>query len=215
MSTLEKDNFFDHDYYFGGKKSNYFNYEMLNAKKLFKGPLDYIKKYELGGKILDAGCALGLFLNEAAPFFTDLYGCDISDFAVDNAKKRLPQGNFKVVNLEEEIPYPDEFFDCITALDVLDHTQKYAQVFRELLKKLKKGGHLILSMPINGWAYKLLGFLDKDKSHVSILGEKIIVDMLAASNVDIIESSKYSILPIFYRVSFLQSEIDFLIRKNH
>ena len=121
-----------------------------NLKKRY----EYISK-NIGGRLLDVGCAFGLLLKEASPFFSELYGYDISEFAINKAKKIIPTANLKVVDIESELPCPNGFFDCITALDVLEHTRDFEKSFEKITSKLKKGGYLIVSMPIDSFVRKI------------------------------------------------------------
>ena len=47
----------------------------------------------------------------------------------------------------ESLPYPDESFDIIYSANVLEHTQRPAQVLSESVRVLKRGGILHMEMP--------------------------------------------------------------------
>jgi ubiquinone/menaquinone biosynthesis C-methylase UbiE len=46
-----------------------------------------------------------------------------------------------------DIPFPSETFDCVTALDVLEHIPDDGKAAAELARVLKPGGYLIVSTP--------------------------------------------------------------------
>jgi SAM-dependent methyltransferase len=201
---------FDKDY-FCGKGSNYPNYGKIDASKYFKRVISFIKDQGLNGRFLDVGCAFGLLLKEVSPFFNRLYGFDISKFAIRKAKEKVPKADLRVLDLEETLPYPDESFDCITALDVLEHTKNFENNFYKIVKKLKKGGYFIISLPIYSWPVKLFGFLDKDKSHVSILKENKIIQTIRRNKLSIV-SKKY-FLP-FFRIPYIPAEVELILKKE-
>jgi 2-polyprenyl-3-methyl-5-hydroxy-6-metoxy-1,4-benzoquinol methylase len=174
---------FGRSYFYGFERSNYINYEKLNPSKLFKGAIFFINKHNIrGGKILDVGCAFGFFLKEVSSYFDELHGFDISKFAIKKAKKIIPKAKLKVVDLEKSLPYPDDSFDCITAIDVLEHTKNFEKNFEKMVKKLKKNGYLIISTPLNEWPRKIFGFLDRDKTHISVLKEHELIKIVKKIN---------------------------------
>lgn len=78
------------------------------------------------------------------------YGIDISKKSVDAAKKLFPRANFKVGSVEN-LQFKNETFDYVLAFEVLEHIQPshILVVLKELKRVLKKGGKLLLSVPIN------------------------------------------------------------------
>jgi len=64
------------------------------------------------------------------------------------------------VDLEtEEVPFPDEYYDCVLCLDVLEHLENIHEIFNEVCRVTKR--YVILSMP-NPWSdfYNVLRFTD-------------------------------------------------------
>ena len=137
---------FGRSYFYGFSKSNYLNYEKLIPSKLFEGIIYFVRKYNIRvNNILDVGCAFGFLLKELSSVFDELHGCDISRFAIEKAKKIVPEASLKILSLEDPLPYPDNKFDCITAVDVLEHTKNFEENFGKIVRHLKKGGYLIVS----------------------------------------------------------------------
>ncbi len=163
--------FFDEDYFYGNKKSNYICYDEMDPQKYFKNIINFIKEHQKGGKYLDVGCAFGLLIREVLPFFDETHGCDVSTYAIEKAKKIVPKSELRVIDLEKTFPYPKEYFDVVTALDILEHTKNLDKNFKRISASVKEGGYLIVSLPIQDWPRKIFGFLDKDKSHISIPNE--------------------------------------------
>ena len=146
--------------------------------------------------------------------FKDLHGFDISEFATEKAKKVIPKASLKILALEDPLPYPENQFDCITAVDVLEHTKNFEISFKKLVRLLKKGGYLILSIPLNEWPRKYLGFMDKDKTHVSVLKEKELKTIIRKNKMKIIDERHYLPFPIIYRIPKIPFSIEILLRKQ-
>jgi 2-polyprenyl-3-methyl-5-hydroxy-6-metoxy-1,4-benzoquinol methylase len=103
-----------------------------------------------GELVLDAGCATGDFLALAKAHYA-VYGVDISDGAIKQAKARLPDiaarlASRKLENLGEEWPQ----FDAICLWDVIEHVRDPVSVLRILMSLIRPGGHLFLSTPDKG-----------------------------------------------------------------
>jgi len=205
---------FDKDYFFGNKKSNYVAYDKLDPHKQFGSIISFIKKQKIGGRFLDVGCALGILLKEVTPFFDEVYGFDISNFAIKIAKQNVPKSNLKVLDLEKNLPYPDESFDCITALDILEHTKNFEENFNKLVKKLRHGGYLIISVPIDTIFWKFVTLFDKDKTHVSILKEKELIKIINKNQLKIVRKRYFCPHPKLYRVWHIPAEVELMLKKE-
>ena len=169
---------------------------------------------DISGRYLDAGCAFGLLLNEVRGFFSELHGFDISKYAIGKAVERTREVDLKVLDLNERLPYHDESFDCITALDILEHTNSFSDSLGRLAAKLKRGGHMIISSPLNEWPHKLFGFLDRDDTHISIPKESEIKDIVKQHRLTIIKEEKYAALPNYIRLPFIPAVIELYTKKE-
>ena len=205
---------FNADYFYGKKKSNYSNYERIDPSKRFKTVISFISKERITGRLLDAGCAFGFLLLETNCFFNEVYGCDVSQFAIDKAREFNPGADLRVVDIEEHLPYPDEFFDCITALDVLEHTSSFEESLRRLVTKLKRGGHMIISSPIDAWPRRLFSSLDKDKSHISIPKESRLKEFIQELKLVIVYERKYAPFPFLKEIPRIPAQIELILRRN-
>ncbi len=110
--------------------------------------LDWFK----GKGCLDAGCGGGRFLVALARLGAKhVCGLDISEEALAAARNRVDsRGLGDRVETRAgsvlEIPYPDATFDYVVSSGVIHHTHDPAQAFRELVRVLKPGGKLFLSV---------------------------------------------------------------------
>lgn len=123
-------------------------------------------------KHLDLGCGT----KPKNPYNCDeLYGVDLSEEVL-----QLGQ-NFKVVNLvTEKLPFPDNFFDSVSAFDVFEHIPRlvidfsskkqylsFMNLLDEIHRVLKPGGRLYAVIPMFPSADAFT-----DPTHVNIMTEK-------------------------------------------
>lgn len=97
-----------------------------------------------GARILDAGCGSGRTLDELARVGSAC-GVDISPAAVAAARLR-GHADVRVASVEA-LPFPDDRFDLVTCLDVVEHTDDDRAVLAELLRVTAPGGRLVLTVP--------------------------------------------------------------------
>jgi SAM-dependent methyltransferase len=95
-------------------------------------------------RILDVGCGTGanlLMLSE----FGDAEGVDVSEDALAFCRER----GLKNVKLgaAEQLPYEDDTFDLVTALDVVEHLDDDLAGLSEMRRVLRPGGRVLLFVP--------------------------------------------------------------------
>ncbi|PNV73572.1 class I SAM-dependent methyltransferase [Leptospira inadai serovar Lyme] len=131
------------DYYTG---SQGFTYRDERATEKFDryvwfARLANIAKFRSEGNFLDIGCSFGGFLNCARERGYVPYGVEISPYSAKQAGMRgikIWQGQFLDADL------PENFFDVITLIEVIEHLENPKAVFDKLAKILKPGGLLLI-----------------------------------------------------------------------
>lgn len=99
-----------------------------------------------GGRFLDVGLGAGQFINAVAStgWFSELHGTDPTRF-----KKYVEFGDQirRVDASVAEMPYPDDHFDVITCMEVLEHVPD--EIFEASLAELRRvcRGQLLMSVP--------------------------------------------------------------------
>ncbi len=100
-------------------------------------------------RALDLGCGTGLNLDHLARYAVPT-GTDFSEEALAFCRER---GHTSLAKADAaELPFPSNYFDIITALDVIEHLDDDHAALMELKRVLRPGGLLIVSVP----AYKAL-----------------------------------------------------------
>ncbi len=92
-------------------------------------------------RVLDAGCGAGgasLLARDRGAIVT---GCDASDAMLVLARRRLPEVNFRLAELEN-LPFPDESFDVVLAINSLQFTQDPGRAAQEFIRVSKPGGRI-------------------------------------------------------------------------
>ncbi|MDE2222774.1 MAG: methyltransferase domain-containing protein [Candidatus Omnitrophica bacterium] len=111
-----------------------------------KSILNFLKKLDKTGRILDVGCANGLFLHEAKKLGWEVYGVEPSSWAVDYAVKKLDLPNITPGALKDA-DYPANFFDVIIFKDVIEHLPDPKQALEQIRHLLKPSGVICCNTP--------------------------------------------------------------------
>jgi len=93
---------------------------------------------------LDVGCSLGYSVEAACRFGWDAHGVDISRDAIRHCRVH---GLRCQCVAGADLPYPDGYFDVLTAWHVIEHVRDVAQTLSEWARVLQPGGVLVLETP--------------------------------------------------------------------
>ena len=108
------------------------------------------------GRILDIGCATGIFLHGMQLRSWECFGIEPSFHAADYARTRF---DLQIITgyLKSE-QFPDSFFDVITLWDVFEHLPSPIDTLNIINMILKPGGLLVITTPnIDSWTSKIFG----------------------------------------------------------
>ena len=124
-------NIFDKNYYFGGVYSNYDKF--LNWEKIAK---DLVKRFEFNS-FLDIGCGCGNLVKEIKKQKenADVYGIDISNFAVKKANSP-----FIILSECKSLPFNNDRFDMVHILGTFSYLSmpEIRQSIKEAYRVSKK-----------------------------------------------------------------------------
>jgi SAM-dependent methyltransferase len=139
--------------------------------------------------ILDVGCGTGANLEMLAQF-GDAEGVDVSDDALEFCKLK----GLKVhKGLAESLPFADESFDLVTALDVVEHLDDDIAGLKEMNRVLKSDGKTLIFVPAFMW---LWGVQDDISNHRIRYTREQIVERLNAAGFKI-ERATYANITFF------------------
>lgn len=122
------------------------------AKRTAKILGEYIKK---DARILDLGCGIGLSLHILAQVFPNITGCDIDEKALRACDKILKEVGVSGLDLRKydgrKLPFPNNTFDAVLSIEVVEHVKNPNLMLREIQRVLKKEGVLIITTPNKYW----------------------------------------------------------------
>ncbi|MBI4999591.1 class I SAM-dependent methyltransferase, partial [Candidatus Gottesmanbacteria bacterium] len=183
--------YYTRNYFINGEaKFGYFDYEKEgeNCQENFIDKLKKVENYKKAGRLLDVGCAYGMFLkNCGSNWLTS--GVEISSHAVNFARKKLGLDIFCGTLLNA--PWQDGEFDVITMWDVLDHMANALANLLKANKLLKKGGLLVFNVgDIDSFLARLTSkrwYLMIPPTHLYFFSRKTILKMLKKSGFQILK----------------------------
>lgn len=140
-----------------------------------------------GGRILDVGCATGVFLKEMQYHGWDAYGVEPSVYAAGVAVDQLGLNIFN--GYLDETKFEEHFFDVITLWDVFEHLPDPVETLKLIKRILKPDGTLVITMPnTDSWERKIFkqywAGWDVPR-HYHIFSEKAIEHLLKAHTMQI------------------------------
>lgn len=141
-------------------ENTYFEYAALEYDHAYKGISDvrslifYERKRIVSilfdiqpGIILDAGCGPGVYTDFLSKAEHISYGIDISINMINVAhKKCFPRAHFSVGSVEH-IPFPDNSFDGVLCIGVLEYLSNLDCAIQEISRVIKQNGIAIFTIP--------------------------------------------------------------------
>lgn len=98
------------------------------------------------GRVLELGCGMGHLLEWLSDRY-QVFGTDINAWALAQARRNVPHGNFMLISADECLAFPDASIDVVIAKHVVEHLEHPEQSIAEMNRVLKVGGLLILATP--------------------------------------------------------------------
>lgn len=96
-----------------------------------------------GTRLLDVGCGAGLAAQLAAEFGAQVTGVDAAPAFIEIARERLPDGDFRVGDMEE-LPYAEASFDVVTGFNSFQHAANPVAALKEAKRVARVGGRVAM-----------------------------------------------------------------------
>ena len=174
------------------KENSYFSLE----REMFKNAIK-----EKNISILDIGCGTGVL----GLYFRQNQNCTVSGIEINNAAYLESIKNLDHVikgNVETlDIPYENNKFDYIVMGDVLEHLINPMGTIKKIIKFLKPGGKILITVPNvrhwsilislifkDKWKYESWGLLDY--THLRFFTKKSLHKMLNDNSFNLVKSSR-------------------------
>jgi SAM-dependent methyltransferase len=150
-----------------------------------------IKPYIYKGRLLDVGCADGVFVQQAILSGINAEGIDISQVAIDRALQRgVPAICSSISNYK-----PKDLYETITAFDVLEHLLDPVEFFDSIKRLLKAGGILVLTTPNRSSIFRMLmgrrWYFYIPEEHFHYFDSKTVKRLLNRKGFDLISCARF------------------------
>lgn len=143
---------------------NYFeverNHWLMKVRR--KVAFDLLKKYRLKPeetKVLDFGCGSGYLVSCLAEKGYQSFGLDISEEAIRFGRQQGVK-NIDVIDAHK-INFPDNYFNAVLLLDVIEHLEDESWAIKEVERVLAPGGSAIIMVP----AFQFLWGVQDEVAH--------------------------------------------------
>jgi len=151
-----------------------------------------------GKSMLEVGCALGYGIEVFKEFGYDIYGTDISQYAVERAiaSTGMPD-HFAVADAQLPNPFGREF-DLVVSLQVVELLPDERAGVRCLAGAVAPGGHLVLATP-NPASVSYYRKYQNDPTHINEHPPEHWQSLIAGSGLTVVRSGTYHLLPVIHK----------------
>lgn len=191
------DTYFENEAFLTGTNASLFGYTDYIAERFNKQPQyahiargirQLLVPTPRRPRLLEVGCGLGYFLNEAFEEDFDVAGIEFNTRAVERLRRKyafpILSGALEHVSLEAGA------FDCVAMFDVIEHLRDPFGSLDKLYDALAPGGLLVLStVDAESIVSRLIGKRLEDfrrtREHLVFFGRKTMTDVLSEHGFDV------------------------------
>jgi SAM-dependent methyltransferase len=100
---------------------------------------------EPGARVLDIGCGVGVFLGLVADRGAEAFGLDASEALLAVARRRLPDADLRVGDMES-LPYDDDSFDLVTGFSSFFFANDMVEALCEAGRVARPGAPVVIQV---------------------------------------------------------------------
>jgi ubiquinone/menaquinone biosynthesis C-methylase UbiE len=141
MGHLSSDKYYDEQYYGRSYRDNWIKLP-FSKHDYYGTPLCWLG-CKAGDKLLDVACGDGQLIARAESLGLQCWGIDISQVAIDRARSRC-RATIVCADVNNGLPYDDNFFDYVTCLGSLEHFERQVYVLHEIHRVTKASGRIYI-----------------------------------------------------------------------
>ena len=117
---------------------------------IYERRFNFMERFIRGGKVLDVGAGLGVFLSKAKETNKwQCFGTETSRYAVEFTKKEFDIE--ASLGQLEDLRYPEKSFDVVTFWHVLEHLPFPSRAIKEARRILKDNSFIFIAVPNDSW----------------------------------------------------------------
>ncbi len=120
--------------------------------------------------LLDIGCGMGFIIDIAKLHFRRITGIDITEAMLEkvNCESKTCEISLQVAEIEQML-FPDEAFDVVTAYAVIHHLHELKPAFAEVFRVLKPGGFFYTDTDPNYYFWEAIRNLPEGEQFTPIV----------------------------------------------
>jgi SAM-dependent methyltransferase len=138
----------------------------VTRKKIVLDTIDRHLNKNASIKVLDIGCGSGLMLN-ALEEIGQTFGMDMSDEAISFSKE-IFSGKVEKGFLPDQVPYEENFFHLIIALDVIEHIEQDVESLKAIRSRLVSNGKAVITVPAYMFLWSKFDELNEHKRRYTL-----------------------------------------------
>ena len=104
-----------------------------------------MRALEESGDALDLGCGDGRLAAELRA--RSVTGADVSEVALERARRRVPGARFVGIEPDAPLPFGDGEFDLVLLAETIEHVRDVQLLLSEVRRVLRPGGTIAISTP--------------------------------------------------------------------
>ena len=108
----------------------------------------FVRELDRPGSALDLGCGDGRLTAELQA--RELVAADVSEVALERARRRLPGSRTLLLAPDEPLPLKDASFDLVLCAETIEHVRDLQLLLSEARRVLRPGGRLAITTPAHG-----------------------------------------------------------------